>query len=101
MTAQNVEDFTHDFGPGFDRAVSTAVESIDVAQRIRIPEACNGFAIVRKTSPQGSVSYHVYDADAWEEPTAVPLLPWSAPLGEVIAHVSMDAQIHLTGNPRG
>lgn len=92
----------HDFGPGFDRAVQTAVEHIDVTKRIVREDFWVGFAIVRKTSPSThEVSYHCFNADAWEKPQTHGLLPWSAPTGEVVAHVSMDAEVNLTSNPRG
>lgn len=98
---QKVEDFKHDFGPSFDRAVNAAVDGLDFIRKYTVPKAHVGYAIVRKTSPRGSVSYHAYRADAWERPQQTPLLPWSAPVGEVVAHISMEETIHLTSNPRG
>ena len=33
------------------------------------------------------------DEDAWERPSENPLLPWSAPTGEVVATVAVDGTV--------
>lgn len=78
----------HDLGQRFDHAVTTAIHSLPVKERVVAPEHMDGYKIVRHIVAGGEATYHVYDESAWTEPSTTPLLPWSAPAGEIVALVS-------------
>lgn len=89
----------HNYGPGFDRAVQTALDHLDIERSLVRPECLVGFAVCEHTSPSDQhVSYRVLSADAWERPNATPLLPWSAPSDayRVVAQVLVDGSVAMT-----
>jgi hypothetical protein len=73
----------------FSHAVETARQHIPIMQLVRREECWTGFAIVQREDGQ----YRVYDDDAWDEPGERPMLPWSPPTGEIVAHVDLDGRV--------
>lgn len=80
-------------GVHFERAVETARQNLPIKASIVAPEYLDGYKIVRRENPNGTTTFHVYDEDAWERPSENPLLPWSAPVGEVVATVAVDGTV--------
>ena len=78
---------------GFDRAVETARQGLPVKASIVAPEYMDGYKIVRRENPDGTTTFHAFDEDAWENPAENPLLPWTAPTGEVVATVAVDGSL--------
>ena len=75
----------------FEHAVEIARKHIPITQRVVAEEFWCGYTIVQMD--QGE--YRVYDADAWEEPEEMPMLPWHAPLGTIVAHVDMEGRVQV------
>lgn len=80
-------------GVQFERAVETARQDLSIKASIVAPEYLDGYKIVRRENPNGTTTFHVFDEDAWERPFENPLLPWSAPTGEVVATVAVDGAV--------
>lgn len=80
-------------GAQFERAVETARQNLPIKASIVAPEHLDGYKIVRRENPNGTTTFHVFDEDAWEHPSENPLLPWSAPTGEVVATVAVDGTV--------
>lgn len=72
-----------------EQAIETARQSNEITKRLVREDAWSGSTIVRKVDPYDRESFHVYSADAWEEPSETPLLPWSPPTGTPVADVDM------------
>lgn len=81
------------YGPQFERAIEVARQNLPIKASIVAPEFLDGYKIVRRENPNGTTTFHVYDEDAWERPEENPLLPWSAPVGEVVATVAVDGSV--------
>ena len=73
-----------------NRAIEIAKQHIPIQQYCTKEEFWCGFTIVLHND-----RYSVYDADAWEKPSEVPLLPWSPPKGVKVAHVAIDGAVTL------
>lgn len=86
---------THDLGQRFNHAINTAIQNLSVKASIVAPEYMDGYKITRYVHPRGEVTFHVYDESAWERPAEAPLLPWTAPKGEVVATVSTEGIVAL------
>jgi hypothetical protein len=69
-----------------ERAIDTARQHIPIQKMVSKPEFWCGFTIC--ITERGE--YRVYSADAWDEPTERPMLPWSAPTARPIGHVDMN-----------
>lgn len=103
MTAQTAPIFTHDLGTIFDhdlgalfnRAVATARQNLPIKAAVVAPEYLDGYKIVRRENPNGTITFHAFDEDAWDRPSEAPLLAWSAPEGEVVATVDVDGNVSL------
>lgn len=80
-------------GTQFERAVETARQNLSIKASIVAPKHLDGYKIVRRENPNGTTTFHVFDEDAWERPSENPLLPWSAPTGEVVATVAVDGAV--------
>lgn len=91
MTITAAPSTTHDIH--LDRAIETALEGLAVKASIVAPEYLDGYKIIRRENPSGTATFHVFDEDAWERPAENPLLPWSAPTGEVVATVAVDGTV--------
>lgn len=73
-----------------DRAIDAARSALPIKASVTAPEYMDGFKITRYQHPQGHHTFHVYDANAWEKPTTTPLLPYTPPLGEIVATMDTD-----------
>lgn len=82
-------------GAGFHHAVHAAIQNLPVKARIVAPEHMDGYKIVRNIVAAGETTYHVYDESAWTKPSTAPMLPWSAPVGEIVALVSTDGFVTI------
>jgi hypothetical protein len=71
--------------PGLEHAIETARLHIPVQAAVVKPECWVGFTIV--LDDRGL--YHVYSDSAWVEQHES-MLPWSAPIGTPVGHVSLD-----------
>lgn len=74
-------------------AIETARSSNELTKKLVREDAWRGSTIVRKVSPYGEESFHVYNADAWERPSEAPMLPWSPPTGTPVASVNMSGDV--------
>lgn len=90
MTAVATPTTVH--GIQFERAIETARQNLPIKASIVAPEYLDGYKIVRRETPSGD-TFHVFDEDAWDNPSENPLLPWSAPTGEVVATVDVDGTV--------
>lgn len=77
-----------------DRAITTALEAIEIDKRLVKEEYRTGYTITwRKSSwPDGSGAYRPFRDSAWT-PQTESLLPWSAPTGHPVAHVAIDGTV--------
>lgn len=82
-------------GADFDRAVETARQNLPIKASIVAPQYLDGYKIVRRDNPSGTTTFHVFDEDAWDNPSENALLLWSAPTGEVVATIATDGSLTL------
>jgi hypothetical protein len=71
-----------------EQAIKTALENLPIQRMVM--EIPVGYRIVVRNG-----SHHVYNANAWERPASLPLLPWSAPVGDPVADVAVDGTVTL------
>jgi hypothetical protein len=72
-----------------DQAYQTALGAIKTSRSVVKPEFQTGMAIVQ--DPGGYLA--VYTDNAWERPAESGMLPWHAPVGQVVGHVSLDGNL--------
>ncbi len=84
-------------GSSLEDAIESAKGSAATQKQIRRPEFWVGIVVLELPGRDGAV-YQNYDADAWEPPSAQPLMAWSAPPpGKKVAHVSVDGKVTMLG----
>ena len=79
----------------YDEAVEIAKAHGPIQKKVVSPEYWSGHTIVRKDDG----THAVYSGDAWDEPTAQPMLPWHAPTGTPVAHVDNDGNVTRIPSP--
>ncbi len=72
------------------RAIDLAKEHIPIQKFCAKRKYWVGFTVALHNG-----RYSVYNADAWDRPSEVPMLPWSPPEGTKVAHVTIDGAVEL------